>query len=133
VLQPLFEAEIAQVVGTDIIGRDERTDDIELGSGTGSLLYPGIRGWRRKKDVAFTLQPWFLQCDLEGRSGMTRIAEHEAETVDRSVSLEEQVEKVRRRAYELYEARGREDGHDVEDWLQAEAEVAAAESLAADL
>lgn len=27
------------------------------------------------------------------------------------------------RAYELYEARGREDGHDIEDWLQAETEL----------
>jgi hypothetical protein len=26
-------------------------------------------------------------------------------------------------AYELYEKRGREDGHDVEDWLRAEAIV----------
>lgn len=33
-------------------------------------------------------------------------------------------EQIRCRAYELYENRGREDGHDVEDWLQAEAEVA---------
>jgi hypothetical protein len=30
---------------------------------------------------------------------------------------------VRRRAYELYEQRGREDGHAQEDWLRAEAEV----------
>ena len=30
---------------------------------------------------------------------------------------------VRRRAYELYEQRGREDGHAQEDWLHAEAEV----------
>jgi len=28
-----------------------------------------------------------------------------------------------RRAYELYEARGCNDGHDVEDWLQAEREL----------
>ena len=27
-----------------------------------------------------------------------------------------------RRAFELYEARGCDDGHDVEDWLQAERE-----------
>ncbi len=33
-------------------------------------------------------------------------------------------EDVRRRAYELYEERGREDGHEVEDWLRAEEEVA---------
>ncbi len=28
-----------------------------------------------------------------------------------------------RRAFELYEARGCHDGHDVEDWLQAEREL----------
>jgi DUF2934 family protein len=33
-------------------------------------------------------------------------------------------EQIRCRAYELYEERGREDGHDLEDWLRAEAEVA---------
>jgi hypothetical protein len=32
-------------------------------------------------------------------------------------------EQIRRRAYELYERRGWEDGHEVEDWLQAEAEL----------
>jgi hypothetical protein len=32
-------------------------------------------------------------------------------------------ERIRARAYELYELRGREDGHDVEDWLRAEAET----------
>ena len=32
-------------------------------------------------------------------------------------------EEIRRRAYELYEERGREDGHDVDDWLHAEAEI----------
>jgi Protein of unknown function (DUF2934) len=30
---------------------------------------------------------------------------------------------IRRRAYELYEQRGREDGRDVEDWLRAEEEL----------
>jgi hypothetical protein len=33
-------------------------------------------------------------------------------------------EQVRRRAFELYELRGREDGHDLDDWLQAESELA---------
>lgn len=32
-------------------------------------------------------------------------------------------ERVREVAYGLYEARGRADGHDLEDWLQAEAAV----------
>jgi hypothetical protein len=37
-------------------------------------------------------------------------------------------EKIRRRAYALYEARGRHDGHDLDDWLKAEAEITAAVS-----
>ncbi len=32
-------------------------------------------------------------------------------------------EEVRRRAYEIYEARGRQDGSAVEDWIRAEQEV----------
>ncbi len=36
---------------------------------------------------------------------------------------EAQKEKIRQRAYELYEQRRREDGHDVEDWLKAESEI----------
>jgi len=31
--------------------------------------------------------------------------------------------QIRQRAYALYEARGREDGHDLEDWLLAEEEI----------
>ena len=32
-------------------------------------------------------------------------------------------ERIRNRAYELYEQRGGEEGHDVDDWLQAEHEL----------
>ena len=32
-------------------------------------------------------------------------------------------EEIRRRAYELYEERGREGGHELDDWLRAEAEI----------
>jgi hypothetical protein len=38
---------------------------------------------------------------------------------------------VARRAFELYCERGRQDGHDVQDWLQAEREVRGAASTAA--
>jgi len=31
--------------------------------------------------------------------------------------------QIRLRAYELYEARGRKDGHELDDWLRAEAEI----------
>jgi hypothetical protein len=38
-------------------------------------------------------------------------------------SLLAREEQIRRRAYELYLERKRGDGHDVEDWLDAEAEL----------
>ncbi len=31
--------------------------------------------------------------------------------------------QIRLRAHEFYEARGREDGHELEDWLRAEEEI----------
>ena len=31
--------------------------------------------------------------------------------------------QIRLRAYELYEARGRKDGHVLDDWFRAEAEI----------
>jgi hypothetical protein len=45
-----------------------------------------------------------------------------------SQNLEEQ---IRSRAYELYEARGRDNGHDMEDWLRAESEISGNSSKAA--
>ncbi len=47
-------------------------------------------------------------------------SEQQPRTIPDPTELEEQ---IRRRAYALYEARGREDGHEQEDWLQAEAEI----------
>ena len=43
-----------------------------------------------------------------------------SQTRESSSALQEQ---VRLRAYELYEQRGRERGHDLDDWFQAESEV----------
>src|SRR5271169_320580 len=37
-------------------------------------------------------------------------------------------ERIRQRAYQLYEERGRIDGHASDDWLQAEAEVLGAKA-----
>jgi hypothetical protein len=41
------------------------------------------------------------------------------------VQPDEKQERIRQRAYELFEQRGREDGRDLDDWLNAEAEVIA--------
>jgi hypothetical protein len=42
--------------------------------------------------------------------------------------LTEREEQIRRRAYKIYETRGLDDGRDVDDWLQAEAEILGTES-----
>jgi Protein of unknown function (DUF2934) len=35
----------------------------------------------------------------------------------------EALERIRARAYELFDLGGRQEGHDLDDWLQAEAEM----------
>ena len=40
-----------------------------------------------------------------------------------AAAIPDLLEQIRLRAYELFEQRGRIEGHDLEDWLQAEAEV----------
>ena len=42
------------------------------------------------------------------------------QTTDSSIVFQEQ---VRGRAYEIYQQRRRENGHDLDDWLQAESEI----------
>lgn len=45
--------------------------------------------------------------------------------------FDEEEERIRLRAYELYEKRGKRDGYAVDDWLQAEAELTEQKSLRA--
>ena len=51
------------------------------------------------------------------------------EVPNESLPLEE---RVRRRAYELYVQRGNESGSELDDWLQAEAEIRRAQEEAID-
>ena len=39
------------------------------------------------------------------------------------LSFQQIEERIRARAYEIYEDRGRGDGHALDDWLEAKAEV----------
>jgi Protein of unknown function (DUF2934) len=45
------------------------------------------------------------------------------ETGGVSVGSSARTEEIRRRAYEIYLERGKQSGHDVDDWLQAEQEL----------
>ena len=46
-------------------------------------------------------------------------------------STSELQEQIRRRAYELYDQRGRDDGHELDDWLQSESELAQQKAMTA--
>ena len=43
------------------------------------------------------------------------------QTLEPSAISDGSQKQIERLAFQLYEARGREDGHDMEDWLRAEA------------
>jgi len=43
-----------------------------------------------------------------------------AQTTESTFELQQQ---IRCRAYEIFEQHGREEGHDQDDWLQAESEI----------
>jgi hypothetical protein len=53
--------------------------------------------------------------NTSSRSGISR--NRRRITIENELAL---IEDVRARAYVLYESRGREDGHDLDDWLLAE-------------
>ena len=40
-----------------------------------------------------------------------------------AMSGQELEDQIRQRAYELYEERGKEDGHELEDWFRAKEEI----------
>jgi hypothetical protein len=54
---------------------------------------------------------------------MQKPPKEKVSTIGRTAAEADLEEQIRRRAYELYETRGRGEGHDVEDWLEAEAEI----------
>jgi hypothetical protein len=60
----------------------------------------------------------------EGRDDwMRKRPSRKCEKQELAESAEQVREKIRKRAYEFFELRGKEDGHDLDDWLKAESEV----------
>ena len=55
-----------------------------------------------------------MQAKMQGKEALTFVSSKAPEKIG---------EQISRRAYELYETRGREDGHDLEDWFRAEEEI----------
>jgi hypothetical protein len=59
------------------------------------------------------------------RKELHAITSQVAETGEASVGNSTRDEDIRRRAYEIYLERGEEPGLELDDWLQAEREIAA--------
>jgi hypothetical protein len=60
---------------------------------------------------------------------MRRVSSSEAGPHTQNNSL---YHRIAQRAYELYEQRGRQDGHEEDDWLQAEREILGGERKGGD-
>jgi Protein of unknown function (DUF2934) len=54
---------------------------------------------------------------------MQDLATREPPTYVISLPIEDLEQRIRNAAYELYEARGRKDGHALDDWLRAEEQI----------
>src|ERR1700739_3049584 len=61
----------------------------------------------------------------------SQINDKGTEPTSKTIDFTTLEEQIRLRAYQLYEARGREHGHDQDDWLQAEAEFLGTKQKAA--
>lgn len=59
---------------------------------------------------------------------MTANQNHDVEDSTNKEQSDDWTERIRQRALELYEARGGGPGCDIDDWLQAEAEIKATET-----
>jgi Protein of unknown function (DUF2934) len=77
-----------------------------LATGTRSIVT------RHEQDVAMTI--FDIAATLTGEPTMTKY------TGGRDRPLRNEIAE---RAYHFYETRGRQDGHDVDDWLSAEREL----------
>jgi hypothetical protein len=55
---------------------------------------------------------------------------HAVNEATRKPKTPELDDQIRRRAYELYEERGRTDGAELEDWVRAETEVLSSDDTA---
>ena len=77
----------------------------------GHIFFVRISDVKKAQRSGRTTMPPAISC--QNRPGSTR-------TAQRSSEFEEE---IRIRAYELYEQRGGGDGHDIDDWLQAESEM----------
>jgi hypothetical protein len=83
-----------------------------------------LAGGAIKKDEVTTMAAWAPIIPTRNKGGPVPKEEQIRQQILESLPLEEQLS---RRAHEIYLERGGQDGSDLDEWLQAEAEILAAQ------
>jgi len=68
---------------------------------------------------------------LERQDELEKRADRNPDEMDKPTVLIPMEQQIQQRAYELYEQRGKADGHDLEDWLEAKREIKGRQSNSA--
>ena len=84
-------------------------------------LFPSTTRWERRAT------PFHF---LSRRLSMKNLKSTAVETIQPADSGQDVQEQIRMRAFELYEQRGKLEGFDLQDWLQAEEEITGGRTLA---
>ncbi len=94
--------------------------DYQMARAASANLGAKIRMMRSRDGNDQRAPPMMLTKEARMTKHKTPTLEGSQETTEPTTELEE---LIRFRAYELYEQRGGQHGHDLEDWLQAELEL----------
>src|SRR5437016_2422466 len=88
------------------------------------------QSWRGRAQAGSAIRFSFRQQEfLTEREGISMKYEPMEERNRSLVDPAQAEDRIRRRAYEIYERRGRKDGSELADWVQAESEVLKSENI----
>lgn len=91
-----------------------------------------IAGTKRQLDPTFSSQSPKTETSKTGQTSREQFGQTPMSARKQRPDPEEIRGRIERRAYELYEQRGRSDGRELDDWLRAEQEVTSETIEAAD-
>jgi hypothetical protein len=80
-------------------------------------------GTKRQLDPTYSTTPQKIEEQKRESLSASKASPFSSGSIRQTFSAEQLNERIARRAYEIYEERGRQDGQELEDWLRAEQEV----------
>jgi hypothetical protein len=91
-----------------------------LQKGTTMLEFTGTK---RQLDPTYSTTPQKIEEQKRESLSASKASPFSSSSIRQTFSAEQLNERIARRAYEIYEARGRQGGQELEDWLRAEQQV----------